>query len=203
MNVEVDEAAEERKGGSGHLGKMLLSAGQKQVIAINRARGWPGEVWVCRLSHTVCHGASACIVSWSLCFALLLEPGCCRWLYCAVPCAQGPCHAHGLCTYASILLYHFAMAYRGRPVRMDVCICTCLVCMTGCPPPPRMADDTTYIARPAPSHLGPCCSFPHAHSLSMFHAAHNAAAGSAVPRAQGPAGGHPHLQHQGVGRGSR
>jgi hypothetical protein len=34
MNVEVDEAAEERKGGSGHIGKMLLSAGQKQVIAI-------------------------------------------------------------------------------------------------------------------------------------------------------------------------
>jgi hypothetical protein len=31
MNAEVDEAAEERKGGSGHLGKMLLSAGQTQV----------------------------------------------------------------------------------------------------------------------------------------------------------------------------
>lgn len=31
MNAEVDEAAEERKGGSGHLGKMLLSAGQSQV----------------------------------------------------------------------------------------------------------------------------------------------------------------------------
>jgi hypothetical protein len=31
MNVEVDEAAEERKGGAGHLGKMLLSAGDKQV----------------------------------------------------------------------------------------------------------------------------------------------------------------------------
>lgn len=31
MNAEVDEAAEERKGGSGHLGKMLLSAGQSTV----------------------------------------------------------------------------------------------------------------------------------------------------------------------------
>jgi len=32
MNVEVDEAAEERKGGAGHLGKMLLSAGDKTVM---------------------------------------------------------------------------------------------------------------------------------------------------------------------------
>jgi hypothetical protein len=31
MNAEVDEAAEERKGGSGHLGKMLLSAGNTKV----------------------------------------------------------------------------------------------------------------------------------------------------------------------------
>jgi len=31
MNAEVDEAAEERKGGAGHLGKMLLSAGDKAV----------------------------------------------------------------------------------------------------------------------------------------------------------------------------
>jgi hypothetical protein len=34
MNVEVDEAAEERKGGAGHLGKMLLSAGDKQVAIV-------------------------------------------------------------------------------------------------------------------------------------------------------------------------
>jgi hypothetical protein len=34
MNVEVDEAAEERKGGSGHIGKMLLSAGQKQLAVL-------------------------------------------------------------------------------------------------------------------------------------------------------------------------
>ena len=34
MNVEVDEAAEERKGGAGHLGKMLLSAGDKQVYGL-------------------------------------------------------------------------------------------------------------------------------------------------------------------------
>ncbi|PNH10152.1 hypothetical protein TSOC_003166 [Tetrabaena socialis] len=31
MNAEVDEAAEERKGGANHLGKMLLSAGDKTV----------------------------------------------------------------------------------------------------------------------------------------------------------------------------
>lgn len=29
MNVEVDEGAEERKGGAGHIGKMLLSAGDE------------------------------------------------------------------------------------------------------------------------------------------------------------------------------
>jgi hypothetical protein len=34
MNAEVDEAAEERKGGSGHLGKMLLSAGNTKVAFI-------------------------------------------------------------------------------------------------------------------------------------------------------------------------
>jgi hypothetical protein len=34
MNAEVDEAAEERKGGAGHLGKMLLSAGDKQVAIV-------------------------------------------------------------------------------------------------------------------------------------------------------------------------
>ncbi|GLI71765.1 hypothetical protein VaNZ11_017086 [Volvox africanus] len=31
MNAPVDEAAEERKGGAGHLGKMLLSAGDKTL----------------------------------------------------------------------------------------------------------------------------------------------------------------------------
>lgn len=31
MNAEVDESAEERKGGSGHLGKMLMSAGKDAV----------------------------------------------------------------------------------------------------------------------------------------------------------------------------
>lgn len=31
MNAEVDEGAEERKGGAGHLGKMLLSAGNTAV----------------------------------------------------------------------------------------------------------------------------------------------------------------------------
>jgi len=31
LNAEVDEAAEERKGGAGNLGKMLLSAGDKTV----------------------------------------------------------------------------------------------------------------------------------------------------------------------------
>lgn len=43
MNAEVDEAAEERKGGAGHLGKMLLSAGDKQVrLCAGRWRraGW-------------------------------------------------------------------------------------------------------------------------------------------------------------------
>lgn len=34
MNAHVDEAAEERKGGAGHLGKMLLSAGDKQVAIL-------------------------------------------------------------------------------------------------------------------------------------------------------------------------
>eukprot|EP00877_Chromochloris_zofingiensis_P006383 jgi/Chrzof1/1999/Cz10g29070.t1 len=34
MNVEVDESAEERKGGAGHLGKMLLSAGDKQLAIL-------------------------------------------------------------------------------------------------------------------------------------------------------------------------
>jgi hypothetical protein len=34
MNAEVDEGAEERKGGAGHIGKMLLSAGDKQVAFI-------------------------------------------------------------------------------------------------------------------------------------------------------------------------
>jgi hypothetical protein len=34
MNAEVDEAAEERKGGSGHLGKMLLSAGNSKVSLV-------------------------------------------------------------------------------------------------------------------------------------------------------------------------
>lgn len=32
MNAEVDESAEERKGGAGGLGKMLLSAGKDKVI---------------------------------------------------------------------------------------------------------------------------------------------------------------------------
>lgn len=34
MNAVVDEAAEERKGGAGHLGKMLLSAGDKTVALV-------------------------------------------------------------------------------------------------------------------------------------------------------------------------
>ena len=34
MNVEVDESAEERKGGAGGLGKMLLSAGDKAVAIV-------------------------------------------------------------------------------------------------------------------------------------------------------------------------
>ncbi|GFR53048.1 hypothetical protein Agub_g15749 [Astrephomene gubernaculifera] len=34
MNAPVDEAAEERKGGAGHLGKMLLSAGDKTVALL-------------------------------------------------------------------------------------------------------------------------------------------------------------------------
>jgi len=34
MNAEVDEAAEERKGGAGHLGKMLLSAGDKALACL-------------------------------------------------------------------------------------------------------------------------------------------------------------------------
>lgn len=34
MNAEVDEAAEERKGGAGALGKMLLSAGDKQLAVV-------------------------------------------------------------------------------------------------------------------------------------------------------------------------
>ncbi|EFJ45725.1 hypothetical protein VOLCADRAFT_105818 [Volvox carteri f. nagariensis] len=34
MNAPVDEAAEERKGGAGHLGKMLLSAGDKTVALV-------------------------------------------------------------------------------------------------------------------------------------------------------------------------
>jgi hypothetical protein len=34
MNAEVDEAAEERKGGSGHLGKMLLSAGNTKMACL-------------------------------------------------------------------------------------------------------------------------------------------------------------------------
>lgn len=34
MNAQVDEAAEERKGGAGHLGKMLLSAGDKTVALV-------------------------------------------------------------------------------------------------------------------------------------------------------------------------
>jgi hypothetical protein len=38
MNAEVDEAAEERKGGAGHLGKMLLSAGPSKVILIAHVR---------------------------------------------------------------------------------------------------------------------------------------------------------------------
>lgn len=34
MNAEVDESAEERKGGAGALGKMLLSAGEKQLAVV-------------------------------------------------------------------------------------------------------------------------------------------------------------------------
>lgn len=34
MNAEVDESAEERKGGAGALGKMLLSAGDKQLAIV-------------------------------------------------------------------------------------------------------------------------------------------------------------------------
>jgi hypothetical protein len=34
MNAEVDEAAEERKGGAGALGKMLLSAGDKALAVL-------------------------------------------------------------------------------------------------------------------------------------------------------------------------
>lgn len=34
MNALVDESAEERKGGAGHLGKMLLSAGDKQLVVL-------------------------------------------------------------------------------------------------------------------------------------------------------------------------
>ncbi|KAG2488237.1 hypothetical protein HYH03_013229 [Edaphochlamys debaryana] len=34
MNAPVDEAAEERKGGAGHLGKMLLSAGDKALALL-------------------------------------------------------------------------------------------------------------------------------------------------------------------------
>ncbi|GBF88766.1 flagellar associated protein [Raphidocelis subcapitata] len=34
MNAEVDESAEERKGGAGALGKMLLSAGDKQLAVV-------------------------------------------------------------------------------------------------------------------------------------------------------------------------
>lgn len=45
MNAEVDEAAEERKGGAGHIGKMLLSAGDKQVCY--SADGLTGPLWGC------------------------------------------------------------------------------------------------------------------------------------------------------------
>ncbi|GLC42912.1 hypothetical protein PLESTB_001813800 [Pleodorina starrii] len=34
MNAPVDEAAEERKGGAGHLGKLLLSAGDKTLALV-------------------------------------------------------------------------------------------------------------------------------------------------------------------------
>jgi hypothetical protein len=34
MNKEVDDAAEERKGGAGNLGKMLLSAGERHVAVL-------------------------------------------------------------------------------------------------------------------------------------------------------------------------
>ncbi len=33
-NAEVDEAAEERKGGAGDIGKFLLSAGEDKLVAI-------------------------------------------------------------------------------------------------------------------------------------------------------------------------
>merc|ERR1739842_184953 len=34
MNEKVDEGAEERKGGSGHIGKMIFSAGSEQLAVV-------------------------------------------------------------------------------------------------------------------------------------------------------------------------
>jgi hypothetical protein len=39
MNAEVDESAEERKGGAGALGKMLLSAGDKALAVVCQVGG--------------------------------------------------------------------------------------------------------------------------------------------------------------------
>jgi hypothetical protein len=68
MNAEVDESAEERKGGSGHLGKMLLSAGDKTVAFICHVpkalqeekadTGFLIKEWV----EAVCKAASAEVV---------------------------------------------------------------------------------------------------------------------------------------------
>lgn len=69
MNAEVDEAAEERKGGSGHLGKFLLSAGDKTVAFIchvpkalqeeKKESGFSMKEWV----EAVCKAANGEIVS--------------------------------------------------------------------------------------------------------------------------------------------
>lgn len=58
MNAEVDEAAEERKGGAGHLGKMLLSAGTKSVRFFGGAgpefTGLDCSLWLQLVCHTAC-----------------------------------------------------------------------------------------------------------------------------------------------------
>lgn len=107
MNAEVDEAAEERKGGSGHLGKMLLSAGQTQVRPQAAA--------------------------------------------------------------------HWQLAAAGA-----LCVCNL----------PLWVKHTNNTA-------------PHPRPLPLVLMLPLPADGCPVPRAQGAAGGHPQLQHQGVGRGSR
>jgi len=53
LNAPVDEAEEERKGGAGHLGKMLLSAGDNALImlchipkALQEAKGMTPKEWM-------------------------------------------------------------------------------------------------------------------------------------------------------------